>query len=215
MKLVKQDIQNIDTWLKNHEIKYIDIRYELMDHLISEYENLENYPDLDSFLTDRLPWCKKVAKEKQKALHWAYQKEVWIQFFNFFKKKNTFLILVITAIFYYLLFPFLTAKQFKTALLIPFFAVAAYQIYLLMFKCFSTKNQKEYISMASLVAIFSLPQLFLYCFGAFPGALQSNLYFLVPYITFGLLLNIAAILAFYEKRKVVVKEYEFLKVYLA
>ena len=60
MKLVKQDMQNIDAWLKKRGVKYIDIRYELMDHLISEYESMENYPDLESFLKERKIFKKRL-----------------------------------------------------------------------------------------------------------------------------------------------------------
>ncbi len=50
MRLTRQDIKNIDIWLKRKGIKYVDVRFELIDHLTSEYEEFDNYPDLGSFL---------------------------------------------------------------------------------------------------------------------------------------------------------------------
>lgn len=215
MKLVKQDIQHIDTWLKKHGIKYIDIRYELMDHLISEYESIENYPDLESFLKERLAWCKKVAKEKEKSLKSGYLQEIWKQLLGIYKNKKNLFIIVIVVFCYYLLFPFLTLKQFRFALYFPLFSVAAYQIYLLGFKCFNSKKQKEYVSIAGLVSIISVPNFLLYSINVFPDKWLSNVYFLIVYSSLAVIINIAAILAFHKKRKHVVKEYEFLKVYLA
>lgn len=215
MKLVKQDIRNIDRWLQDKGIKYMDIRYELMDHLITEYEGLDNYPDLESFLKDRLAWCKKVAKKKQSTIRWAYQKEVWRQLFGLIKNAKALFIMALIALSYFILFPILTANHFKWALFAPFFSVIIYQIYLLGFKCFTTKKQKAYISIGSLVSIFSLPQMFLYVLNMFPALYKNDISFLIPYVSFAVLLNIAAILAFNKKRNIVIKEYEFLKVYLA
>ena len=215
MKLVKQDMQNIDAWLKKRGVKYIDIRYELMDHLISEYESMENYPDLESFLNERLAWCKKVAKEKEKSLRSGYLHEIWKQLLGIFKNKKALFALVIVVFCYYLLFPFLTLKLFRFALFTPLFSLATYQIYLLGFKCFNTKTQKEYVSISGLVSIISLPQLFLYFINMLPKEWLSNVFFLIAYCSLSALINFSAILAFHKKRKQVLKEYEFLKVYLA
>ena len=65
MKLVKRDILNIDECLKLNNIKYIDVRYELIDHLVSEYEAMEIYQHLDSFLSERMAWCKEIARKKR------------------------------------------------------------------------------------------------------------------------------------------------------
>ena len=151
MKLVKQDLRNIDRWLAKNDIKYVDIRYELMDHLISEYENLENYPDLESFLIERLAWCKEVAKKKQIALQRSYFKEVWKQLLGLFSTKKTLFILIIICSIYGIIYPLLTSKQFKWALATPFLVVFLYQAYLLFFKSFNAKKQKEYISISALI----------------------------------------------------------------
>ncbi|SMC38623.1 hypothetical protein [Cellulophaga tyrosinoxydans] len=215
MKLVKQDMQNIDAWLKKRGIKYMDIRYELMDHLISEYESMENYPDLESFLKERLAWCKKIAKDKEKSTHWSYQKEIWKQLLGIFKNKKALFIILIMAICYYTIFPYLTTKQFKWAVITPVFILVAYQMYLLTFKCFNTKTQKESVSISRLVTIISTPSLFLNFLFMFPDKWINNLNFYIPFIVFAGLFNLSSILAFHRKRKQVVKEYAFLKVYLA
>ncbi len=215
MKLVKQDMQNIDAWLKKRGIKYIDIRYELMDHLISEYESMENYPDLESFLKERMAWCKKVAHKKEKSTHWSYQKEVWKQLLGIFKNKKALFIILIMALCYYTIFPFLTLKAFKLVLISPVFLLVGYQLYLMLFKCFNAKTQKEHVSISRLVTIILTPSLFLNFLGIFPDEWLNNLNFYIPYIAITFLFYVASILAFHKKRKQAVKEYAFLKVYLA
>ncbi|MGK0493805.1 MAG: hypothetical protein ACJAU2_000181 [Maribacter sp.] len=64
MRLTKQDIKNIDIRLKRKGIKYVDVRFELIDHLTTEYEEFKNYPDLGSFLQNRLTWCEKSDQTK-------------------------------------------------------------------------------------------------------------------------------------------------------
>ncbi len=64
MRLTKQDIKNIDIRLKRKGIKYVDVRFELIDHLTTEYEEFKNYPDLGSFLQNRLTWCIKSDQTK-------------------------------------------------------------------------------------------------------------------------------------------------------
>ena len=48
-KLSKEDIQFIDTYLKNSEVVFTDIRIEMVDHVASEIEFLMNSGDARGF----------------------------------------------------------------------------------------------------------------------------------------------------------------------
>ncbi|MFI1772663.1 hypothetical protein [Thalassobellus citreus] len=48
-KLTKEDIQFIDTYLKNSDIIFTDIRIEMVDHIASEIENVINNGDSRDF----------------------------------------------------------------------------------------------------------------------------------------------------------------------
>ena len=92
MRLTRQDIKNIDIWLKRKGIKYVDVRFELIDHLTSEYEEFDNYPDLGSFLENRLTWCKKVTKQKQRSLGLGQFKITGKEFFRLLVYPKTWLL---------------------------------------------------------------------------------------------------------------------------
>ena len=214
MKLVKKDILHIDAWLKKRGIKFIDIRYELMDHLISEYESIENYPDLESFLKERLAWCKKVAKEKQKTIHWNYQKEVWVQLYTLFKKPKSLISMFIITVIYYWLYILLAPITFKGILIASFFCLLLFQFYRMIFFGIKLKKREELSSITYLMQVFALPQLFAQGLVIFNIESFDRLNFITVYIIIAILINTAALLTFENKRKQILKEYEFLKVYL-
>ncbi|WP_047417813.1 hypothetical protein [Cellulophaga sp. Hel_I_12] len=216
MKLVKQDIQNIDRWLEKKGIKYLDVRYELMDHLINEYESLDNYPDLNSFLKERLPWCKKVVKEKQKAIHWSYQKEVWKQFLNLFLNIKTLVLILFAILFYYVLYLFFEEElTYKGILIGSLFTISVFQFYKMISFGISLKKRKQLLSSIHLMQVFSFPNLFVYCVGVLQLDAFDNLYFFNAYIGIAMVSNVAALMAFEKIRKGILKDYQFLKVYLA
>ncbi len=103
MKPVKRDIRNIDECLKLNNIKYIDVRYELIDHLVSEYEAMENYSDLDSFLSMRMAWCKEIARKKQKSIPWRLQRMVVKMLVAVLKKPKTWLCVMLAIALLYVL----------------------------------------------------------------------------------------------------------------
>ena len=49
MKLTKDDIVFIDTYLKNHNVIYLDIRYEMIDHIATGVEAKMNSEQLDFY----------------------------------------------------------------------------------------------------------------------------------------------------------------------
>lgn len=209
--LTKEDVGNIDKWLKRKGFKYIDVRYELLDHLVSEYEQIDNYPDLESFLKQRLRWCKKVEKEKQKTVNFGTTKALFKKLISLFTNLRSLVLLISIGLLFYYLGQSISTKIFKNILLSIYMCTIAYQLYLMMFSGFGNKLKKEALSVSYLINIFSLPQLPMYFTGMFPDTLLQNSNFCFAYLGFGILLSISAILFFYERRKVLLNEFEVLK----
>ncbi|MGB5499852.1 MAG: hypothetical protein WBM77_13065, partial [Maribacter sp.] len=84
MKLTQENIKFIDNWLQFSGVNYLDVRYELVDHLVNEYENSSNDENLEDFVRDRLSWIRKIAKKRESTIHWGIQKGLWRRFISTF-----------------------------------------------------------------------------------------------------------------------------------
>ena len=65
MKLTKEDIKIIDNYLKEKNIKYLDIRAELLDHLATEFEEKSNYSLIEDYLLSKADFIKAFAKKSR------------------------------------------------------------------------------------------------------------------------------------------------------
>ena len=216
MRLIKEDIQNIDAYLKKKGIKYMDVRYELIDHLVSEYESMENYPDLKSFLIKRVAWCRKIAEKKRKSIHWGYQKALRKRVFSFFKEPLFYAYLFLWFIILFTIDQIGDAQQFKSFLVGSLFLCVLIQLLLYSTQLYKRGNKKHVLSFNYLFNIYALPHLFLHSLSIINlfGSVSANKWIWILYITTGLIVNIAAIIEVKNKRKNVLQEYEFLKAYL-
>lgn len=216
MRLVKRDIRNIDECLKLNNIKYIDVRYELIDHLVSEYEAMENYSDLDSFLSERMAWCKEIARKKQKSIPWRLQKMVGKMFLTILKQPKTWLCVMLgVALFYVLSGQQFSLRTMRYILLSPLLACVMVQLYYMASIGFKSNWTNKFLSLTYLVNLFALPQLFMWGIGGWlPKELLNNYYFMAPYILIGTLVNNAAILVFLKRRTGILEEYRFIKDYM-
>ncbi|WP_028891517.1 hypothetical protein [Tenacibaculum sp. 47A_GOM-205m] len=87
MELTKEQIQKIDLFLEGIGIEYIDIRFEMVDHIATEIEN--NIEDTNAFFEGKgfqVPFIKYMLSRKKalknrykkqtKKLHWHYTKAI-------------------------------------------------------------------------------------------------------------------------------------------
>lgn len=87
MELTKEQIKKIDLFLEGIGIEYIDIRFEMVDHIATEIEN--NIQDTNAFFKGRgfqVPFIKYMLSRKKafknrykkqtKRLHWYYTKTI-------------------------------------------------------------------------------------------------------------------------------------------
>ncbi|WP_420552146.1 hypothetical protein [Tenacibaculum aiptasiae] len=93
MELTKQQIQRINDFLEGIGIEYIDIRFEMIDHIASEIENkIENIPAFFENKGFQTPFIKYMLSQKKKYLNeykklknesfWYYTKRVLISMFQ-------------------------------------------------------------------------------------------------------------------------------------
>ena len=210
MKLTKEDILNINAYLIKKDIKFVDVRFELIDHLVSEYKSLDNCPDLDSFLRKRITWCKQVSEAKAKTMHWGYQKDLWKRVLVFMKSPYFYLITFVLAFVYLQLYTILSLELFEKAVLFPFFSVIVFQFIFFLYNHYRYRLKIKLLSANYLFNIFSLPHLLLYMFAPFKEFFLEYPQLFLGYIGFALLLNIAALVEVTSKQKKIKKEYKFL-----
>lgn len=217
MKLTHDDIKYVDRWLQFSGINYLDVRYELVDHLISEYEQRSDDISLDSFVKERLCWCKLTAKKKERVMHWGIQKALWKRFLSLLIEAKIILPLVL-----YIVIMFNLKNQFspitiRLLFLAPVFLTVILFVSRSIFKRFDREKQKHVLAMTKLGSLFAIPQLFLSIF-YWPAIwtdssdyLMDNHYFTIPCMAIMTLINIAAIREYDDLYEKIVKEYEFIK----
>ncbi|MBT8188344.1 MAG: hypothetical protein KJO73_11685 [Croceitalea sp.] len=216
MKLTQENIQQLDKRLQVSGIKYLDVRVELIDHLVTEYEAMDNAQDWNLFVKNRLPWCKKVMKDKSKTTHWSYQRSLWKTFFEILKETRVLFGIIFFIGLMFFIRPWLTDGQYFMALILPMLTFLIWQIALMVKNGLGKEKRNSCISAKYLFNIFALPNLILYLLNLLLQLnrdLVLNQFFIIPYVIFGSLLGLAAIRLFRKKRDVVIAEYNKLVQY--
>ncbi len=176
-ELTKEEIKRMDEFLIRHHIKFIDVRIELIDHLASEYEIEIQDEKLHAFLMRKRDFIKAFIKERQKKIHWTYQKKLWQQVAMFFYKPRY---IVFTLIIGFILFfvkelnlQKLTFWMFLISIVVPL-AIALYK------QISASSRLKKIQSYQMVGGIMSLPSLFLYMFSPIKSYLpfDGNLFFI-------------------------------------
>ncbi len=204
MKLTKEEIKYIDSFLKKKKIKYLDIRVELLDHLATDFEDNSSYSFIDDYLLSEEVFIKNFAKKQQRTIHWSYQKQLWVQFANFFYKPKFLLLLMGLIVLGYSMLVFFSLKTFS---FIWFAALALLILYPLYYQTKYAKVVKKIQSMQSLFTITALPSIFLYVFGRLKDILFSTPLFLIGFCAISFLLGLSAVIIIEKERKKVLEKY--------
>ncbi|MFP4844608.1 hypothetical protein [Winogradskyella sp. PE311] len=204
MKLTPEKIKIVDDFLINQNIKYLDIRSELLDHLVTEFEEHSNYGLLEDYLHGKIKFIKEFAKKQQKTIHWTYQKQLWVQFAKFFFELKYILLLAVLISLGYVLLQYVTLKTFT---FVCFFFLAALVLYPLFYQIKYSKAVKKVQSMQSLFTVTSLPSVFLYMFNVVNDILIENFVLGLIYFSFAIVLGISAVIIIEKDRKRVLKKY--------
>ena len=180
-KLSQENIRFIDEFSIRHRVKFIDVRIELIDHLASEYETEKQTEKLHAFLMRKRDFIKTFVKERQKKIHWTYQKKLLKEVAMFFYKPKH---IVFTLLIGFLLYNIkqlniekVTMWTFLISIITPL-AVALYK------QIRMSSKLKKIQSFQTVASIMSLPSLFLYMFTPFESFMSSvsNLFYFYWFI---------------------------------
>ena len=176
MNLTPQQIKYIDSYLQFLNVKFIDVRVELIDHLASEFENNSQFVLLEDFLRTKKAFVRTFEKNLHSKKHWGYQKRLFKRILNFFVSPNGILISLMLGFLIYTLTTHLSDRVvsylFLSSVLIPQF------VHLYIYK--KPKEMHQQIQSARyMLSIMSFPSIFLYsAFPLFENMPEKSLYFM-------------------------------------
>ncbi|WGD35747.1 hypothetical protein [Olleya sp. YS] len=202
MKLTNQQIKQIDNYLINLKVKFVDVRLELIDHLASDFEQSSNYALLEDYLDVKVTFIKNFEKQRQKTIHWSYQAQLRKRLAMFFYKPKYVLFTIslgLIMVFLINLEVYLEASIFLF-LLMTCFHISAYITHLK-----HRKTLKKLQAAQPLYSIMALPSLFLYCFSLVKDYIFENPYMFFLYFFLGTLSNVAGYFEVYDNKSKIIK----------
>lgn len=203
-KLTKEKIQIIEDWLINIDIKFIDIRLELIDHLASEYEEKSPYVLIEDFLQTKQIFIKNYIKQRQKAIHWSYQKQFFQKLLMFFHKPTY---VLVSVCLFCIVSWFVLKLGVKATLILFVSSVAILQFGAMQIHFKQYKSFKKLQLAQPLLSVLSLPSLFLYCFSLIKDFITENQVIFIVYVFTALLFNLAGFMEVRSKNKLILNKY--------
>ena len=120
MELTKEQIQKVNSYLKDGGIKYWDIRIEMVDHIVSAIENDGESKDFETALIKALKEAKwynnlySIHTQSWKNTNKIYRKQYFKNIVNFFYSiKNVCILLVGVLLYYKFIYPINSFKVFN------------------------------------------------------------------------------------------------------
>ncbi|MGB1043112.1 MAG: hypothetical protein ACPGU6_06940 [Tenacibaculum sp.] len=204
----EKQLDFLENYLKRKK-KFIDSEdiYELMDHLINDFEATTKDGNLSQYLADKSNFISKFGSDRASKIHWAYQKELWYTFFSFFTKLKTLPITIFVTLVLIGLSFFLTKKQVTIIFMCSISFQLFYAIYLTWHK---NKKVRKLISFKYLTNISSIPYLFIYLPSIFKDSVFDNRLFFIFYWLVALGLSISALIVIKTKKETILKKYKHL-----
>ncbi|MCF2876074.1 MULTISPECIES: hypothetical protein [unclassified Tenacibaculum] len=182
-------------------------RYELMDHLICDFEETTKDGNLSQYLADKSNFIFQYGKDRGSKIHWAYQKELWITTYRFFTNLKTLPISLLST----LVILSLSFTLSNSLLYLVFFCSIVFQIlYSLYLTYHENKKVRQLISFKYLGNIMSLPQVFLFSFTLVKDYLNTHriLFFIYWFIAFSL--SVAGLIIIEKKKTTILNKYKHL-----
>lgn len=208
-ELSAEEIRIIDNYLIKRNVKLIDVRIELIDHLASDFAENPNNFLLDDFLKSKVQFIESFVKTRQKTIHWSYQKGLWKRFLMFFYKLRYITISLILGISIYFSISELDQKIVKIE-----FICSLLLIYLLPYFFHLNLNSnrvfKKIQSTSAVFAIMSLPSLFLYVFSPIKEFLFNNYYVFFSYWFLAIIIGLSGLIEVYKREEKLLDKYSSL-----
>lgn len=130
MKLTKENIQFIDTYLENSDIRYVDVRMEMVDHVASEIETkfeAGNTRDFYNVFKDYMVINKSMLLANNKQFLKATDKKIFKALLKELKKPITVLLFLFLFGALYVLSQEFDNETFRLAIsLIPFLGIIGF-----------------------------------------------------------------------------------------
>lgn len=157
MKLSKEQITKIDTYLEENGVKYWDVRLEMIDHLASKLEKQKGIVLSKNLLIKEFGSSislEKTIEIKRKSINKKYRKLFSQEVLIFFKSTKNILMFFVFSFLYFQIFKELNTKVFLklsvTIALIPPIISALFQFYIWI-----KKNKSIYLATALFYFMFS------------------------------------------------------------
>ncbi len=196
MKLSQQQIKQIDNYLIKLKVKFVDVRLELIDHLASDFEQSDKQGLLEDYLKSKIKFIQDFVKQRQKTIHWSYQKQMWQRLFMFFYKPTYLPFTIIMGLGLYWL---QKIQPNKTSIFVLIISLVILHFWSLVGSYGHYKTFKKLQIAQPLYAIMALPSLFLYTMGAAKPLLE-NPYFFIAFWFLAILFNVAGAIELYNKK---------------
>jgi hypothetical protein len=206
-KLTKEDVQFIDQYLIKNDIKFWDVRIELIDHLATEFEQESEYLLLEDYLNSKRNFIRDFEKKRQKSIHWSYQRQLLKRTTYFFYRPKYFLVSIL--LFLSVSFLILNFGE-KLGLGAFAFLIILSQLGAIFGYFKSNKILKKVQSAQPLLSVMSLPSLFLYGFTPIKEYVLENQTVFIGYVYVAILFNISGFIEVLSVKKTLIKRYQYI-----
>ena len=212
-EITEKQLSFLEGYLKKKK-KFLDPEdlYELIDHIILDFETTTRNGNLSQYLADNSSFIsnyKGSTTKKESVVHWQNQKELLQEFFGFFYtiRQIPFTIFCLIII-YSLFFKFNLSNKILGGIFVSLISMPMIMSFILTYH--KNKSIRRLISFKYLSNIMVLPSMFLYLFSPIVDFLKENriLFFIYFSIAFGL--HISGILLIIRKRKIILEKNKLL-----
>jgi hypothetical protein len=188
-----------------------DIRIELTDHLISDFEVTTENGNLSQYLSNELEFIRNFVGARINLIQKNYNREVRLKYLSFFTKIKLLPFTILGFILIYVLVSKLNNNLLWLSFFFSVFGIYGYSLLITTFKSKKIRKLEE-IKLLGTGFGMGIPYLMV----IFPLLIENkkflydNTLFFTSYWFFALSLSIASILVLKEKKKIILEKYKHL-----
>lgn len=145
MELTKQQVENIDQYLRENGVKYWDIRIDMLDHIVTDIEirieNRETFETAKENSLSAMGWkgnLSGITREQLQNINKKVRTQYFREFWKIFVNLKAILIITISVLALYLLYSNIDYKSSKTMsatiYLTPSVITITYMFFSILFK---------------------------------------------------------------------------------
>ncbi|APG65959.1 hypothetical protein LPB136_11555 [Tenacibaculum todarodis] len=209
-EITEKQLAFLEDYLKRKYPNFQDeVRIELIDHLISDFEATTQNGNLSQYLSNELGFIRRFANRRVSEFKKTYGKQTWNHFFDFFTDLKLLPIsIAVFSMFYFL------AEKLNNKWLWGTFLILQSVILLLsaFFGMINKKKLSKVDEVKYLGAEIWLPFLMIHLADGFEFKyfLMSNSYLFTIYASFAIIYGLAAFIVLRKQRKIILEKYKHL-----